>query len=290
MLSGTFELFPVAEVLGLIERADASGALIVRGREIDGTLYFVTGGMTAGEVGDHSGPVEGRQALEIRLLEVCVSLLRSRGAEFEFRPDVTPAWPAAEVVPIDAVFPRSQEIARDWSLIMSAVESFESILDRTGEITTESITLSALGFRLLDQVDGKTTIRDLARRAGVSLIAVAPEVRQLVVAGAVRVLVDSERALATARADVEQDRPTANQTVDLEARPSAESVPSPPPVPVPEPEPEPARAAAQPVARPSAPPPAPEPAASEPEPQPARAQIVVDRSELLRMFSGLQDE
>jgi hypothetical protein len=66
LLSGTFELFPLAEVLGLIERAAASGALVVRGREIDGTLYFVEGALCAGEIGDLSGPVEGQQALEIR--------------------------------------------------------------------------------------------------------------------------------------------------------------------------------------------------------------------------------
>ena len=31
MLSGTFDLFPLSEVLGLIQRANASGALVVRG-------------------------------------------------------------------------------------------------------------------------------------------------------------------------------------------------------------------------------------------------------------------
>ncbi len=86
MLSGTFELFPLAEVLGLIERAAASGALVVRGRKIHGTLYFVDGAPCAGEIGDLSGPVEGRSALEIRLLEVIVPLLRTRGADFGSAP------------------------------------------------------------------------------------------------------------------------------------------------------------------------------------------------------------
>ena len=85
LLSGTFELFPLAEVLGLIERAAVSGVLVVRGREVDGSLYFVDGALCAGEIGDLSGPVEGQQALEIRLLEVAVPLLRTRGADFEFR-------------------------------------------------------------------------------------------------------------------------------------------------------------------------------------------------------------
>ena len=292
MLSGTFDLFPLSEVLGLIQRADASGALIVRGREVDGTLYFASGQMCGGEVSDLAGPVEGQDALETRLLEVCVSMLRSRGAEFDFRPDVTPAWPAPLIVPIDAVFPRAYEIARDWSAIMTAIESFESILERTGSITTESLTLSRLGFRVLELVDGSATIRELARRADASLIIVGPEVRALVVAGAVRVIVDADRALATARAEAESDRVGPERAVDvtIEPVPPAPARPSPPapePVPVaaapaPRPDPVVAPSPAAPalegdqLARERAdlashagltdPGPAPEPAATEPEP------------------------
>ena len=215
LLSGTFELFPLAEVLGLIERAAVSGALVVRGREIDGTIYFVDGALCAGEIGDLSGPVDGQQALEIRLLEVAVPLLRTRSADFEFRPDVTPPWPAPLAVPVATVFEPARRIAREWSAIMTAIESFESVLERTGSITTDSITLSHLGFRLLEQIDGEASIRELARRAGASLVAVAPEVRALVLAGAVRVLVGPERALATARADAERDRRPLEATLDM---------------------------------------------------------------------------
>ncbi|MGZ4713817.1 MAG: DUF4388 domain-containing protein [Acidimicrobiia bacterium] len=290
MLSGTFELFALADVLGLIERAGASGALVVRGREIDGSLYFVDGRLCGGEIGDLSGPVEGRQALEIRLLEVIVPLLRARSADFEFRVDVTPAWPAAVDVPVEVVLEPAERIAREWSSIMTAIESFESALERTGQITTDSITLTHLGFRVLELVDGTTSIRDLARRAGVSLVAVAPEVRQLVLAGAVRVVVDADRALATARADAERDRPAVDGAVDVTAAP-------PPPLPEPARPREPVAVAAGSVD--PAPPvpvaPAAEPAVAAPQPpesppEPERAQIVVDRSELLRMFSGLKDE
>ncbi len=311
MLSGTFDLFPLSEVLGLIQRAEASGALVVRGREVDGTLYFASGQMCGGEVSDLAGPVEGEHALETRLVEVCVSMLRSRGAEFDFRPDVTPAWPAPLMMPIDTVFPHAHEIARDWSAIMTAIESFESILERTGAITTDSITLSRLGFRILAEVDGSATIRELARRADASLIIVGPEVRALVVAGAVRVIVDADRALATARADAVSDRVGPERAVDVTTEPAPPPArPAPPEPPAPAPVPVAAAPAPRPAPTPplegdqlarervelatraglTDPGPAPEPAAEEPEPASTRAQIVVDRSELLRMFSGLQDE
>jgi len=316
LLSGTFESFPLAEVLGLIERAAASGVLMVRAREVDGSLWFVDGALCAGEIGDLSGPVEGRHALEVRLLEVAVPLLRARGAEFEFREDVTPPWPAPLALTVETIFEPARRIAREWAAIMTTIESFESVLERTGENTTESITLSHLGFRVLEQVDGRTSIRELARRAGVSIVAVAPEVRTLVVAGDVRVIVDAERALATARASAERDRPPLEAALDvtddagaiLAAAPVRDELPVPPPeeVPVPVAAPavalvDPSSAADDALARERADlaaragltsaGPVPEQAAAEPEtPAPERAQIVVDRSELLRMFSGLKDE
>lgn len=341
MLSGTFEFFALGDVLSLIERAEASGALVVHGREVEGALYFIRGTLSAGEIGDVSGPVEGRHALEVRLLEVMVPLLRARTAKFEFQVDAAPSWPTTVDVPIAAVFDRAREIARDWSSIMKAIGSFETALGRTGEISTDAITLSHLGFRVLELVDGTRSIREVARRAGVTLVAVAPEVRALLDAGAVRV-VDLD-ATATTRVDLVVDggatapsdalgaldetlepvdepgpEPTAGPEPDPEpdvatapSRPetpgsdpdsvvpaAAAGAPPVPPPPAP-PVPEPAADAADPAPPPSDPAPEPEAAPDELEPTlepvgappaPARSEIVVDRSELLRMFSGLKDE
>ena len=321
MLSGTFDLFPLAEVLGLIERAAASGALVVRGREVDGTLFFAAGELSGGEVADLSGPVPDLQALEIRVLEVCVSLLRSRQAEFEFRPDVTPAWPAAEMTPIGPTLERAAVIAREWPSIMSAVESFESLLERTGSIAVESVTLSAIGFRVLELIDGTTTIRELAHRANASLIVVAPQVRSLILAGAVRVVVDADRALATARAGATESVPlSAAELLDViepappVAGPPAEAPMAAPPRRAPSPtyEPVPVATAAVETLLPAMDPDelareradlASRAGLSDPGPglvpevapsgddqdAPERAQIVVDRSDLLRMFSGLKE-
>ena len=344
LLSGTFDLFPLTEVLGLVERAAASGALVVRGREVDGTLYLAGGQFCGGEVADLSGPVADQQALEIRILEVCVSLLRSRQAEFEFQTEVTPPWPAALATPVGPMLERAAVIARDWPSIMSAVESFESMLERTGTISAASVTLSPIGFRVLELIDGQTTIRQLAQRAEASLIVVAPEVRSLILAGAVRVLVDPERALATAQAGAMGDQRRGLGAVldvtesDLNpgspgprgpiAEPEIVRAPTPipaavaaaavtvapvevaPPAHTPAPAPAPARVVEtmHPASDPAefareraelasraglnGPGPVPEsvvaPDAGTPPPE--RAQIVVDRSDLLRMFSGLKEE
>ena len=328
MLSGTFDLFPLAEVLGLVERAAASGALVVRGREVDGSLYFASGQLVGGEVADLAGPVEGSDALEIRVLEVCVTLLRTRQAEFEFRPDVTPPWPAALATPVAPILERANTIARDWPAIMSAVETFESLLERTGHISVASLTLTPIGFRVLELVDGKTSIRELAHRAEASLIVVAPEIRNLIVAGAVRVVVDAARALATARAravesvppeqvlDVTEAPPMPESAVPAVAHRAPQSAPGPTAPafgpgsagapglrasgvsdvetlhPTTDPD-ELARERADLASRAGLSDPGPVPDAPSGIPAaeaPDRAQIVVNRSDLLRMFSGLKDD
>lgn len=338
MLSGTFDLFSLAEVLGLIERAGTSGALVVHGRDVDATLYLVAGEFSGGEAADLAGPVDDLYALETRMLEVCVAVLRCRAAEFEFVAELTPPWPAPLFTPVTPILERASDIARDWPSIMSAVESFESMLERTGSITTETLTLTALGFRVFELVDGQTTIRQLAHRAGASLIVVAPEVRGLIVAGAVRVLVDPARAMASAQAAVVSDQArTMRGVVDVTDVPG-EGPGGPPmsPSALPGAAPEwatasvghastPAENAAMapasstvdwspgienvlPAADPadlareradlanraglSGPGPVPE-SLVRPEvdtPPAERAQIVVDRSDLLRMFSGLKEE
>ncbi len=332
MLSGTFDLFPFAEVLGLIERTAASGALSVRGREVDGALYFASGELVGGEVADLAGPVEGAAALEIRMLEVCVTLLRSRQAEFDFRPDVTPPWPAAIMIPVGPVLARASAIAREWPAIMTAVESFESRLERTGSISVPSVTLNAMGFRVLELVDGTASIREIAHQTGASLIVVAPEVRNLILAGAVRVVVDAARALATARAgavdtlledggvlDVTETATTAASGLEpgrVPVAPESRPVYVPSPVasgagthgapdltaastsgieilhPTTDPD-ELARERADLASRAGLTDPGPVPDAGSGAPAPDapdRAQIVVDRSDLLRMFSGLKDD
>ncbi|MEP6623734.1 MAG: DUF4388 domain-containing protein [Acidimicrobiia bacterium] len=331
LLSGTFDLFPLAEVLGLIERTAASGALMVRGREVDGALFFASGELVAGEVADLAGPVEGRDALETRVLEVCVTLLRSREAEFDFRPDAAPPWPAAIMIPVGPVLERAAVIAREWPAIMTAVESFESRLERTGSISVPSVTLTAVGFQVLELVDGTATIREISHRIGASLIVVAPEVRNLILAGAIRVVVDAARALATARAGA-IDTVLHDGVLDVtgtDPGPPSAGIAPPDPGPVPAaPEPRPtsvpnpvasgggapdlrastsgietlhpttdreelARERADLASRAglSDPGPVPDAGSGAPTPDaPDRAQIVVDRSDLLRMFSGLKDD
>jgi hypothetical protein len=235
------------------------------------------------------------------------------------------------MTPVGPMLERATVIAREWPAIMTAVESFESRLVRTGEISVPSLTLSPIGFRVLESVDGTATIREIAHQTGASLIVVAPEVRNLILAGAVRVVVDAARALATARAGAVEallDGGVLDVTETAEPSGPVPAAPTSPPVapPVPRAVPQPSTGTPGPTGAPNLaaasnsgietltpttdpdelvreradlasragladPGPVPDAGSGSPASGVTdRAQIVVDRSDLLRMFSGLKDD
>jgi len=146
---------------------------------------------------------------------------------------------------------------------------------------------------------------------------VAPQVRTLILAGAVRVIVDADRALAAARAGATESVPlSAAELLDVTESTAPVVAPPPPqappaaapptyePIPVPVAAIETLRPATDPdeLARERAdlasragltdPGPGLVPEAAQigdDQDVPERAQIVVDRSDLLRMFSGLKE-
>ena len=186
-LQGTLDAFSLAEVLGLIERARQTGALDVRGPEGQGSLYVTAGRFCGGEAADYSGPVEGREALQIRLVDVCFHLFRFTSGSFEFEPNRVPSWPAERGVDMAPVVETVEIIVREWPAVEALVPSFDARLELNHDLNTDSVTLGRAAFRTLTCIDGQRTVRQVARELGRSLVEIAPIVKELVEQGAVRV-------------------------------------------------------------------------------------------------------
>jgi len=185
-LSGTLDTFSLVEILGLVERARQTGALEIRGPEGSGTLYVTAGRFCAGEAADWSGPVEGRAALEVRIVDVCFHLFRLSAGSFEFVPDHTPPWTADRATDIGPVVERVEALVRAWPTIQSLVPSLDTALEVCQHITDDSLLLSRDGFRLITLVDSRLTIRQLARKLERSEVEVAAIAAELMQEGALR--------------------------------------------------------------------------------------------------------
>jgi hypothetical protein len=193
-LSGTLDTFTIAEVLGLVEHARQTGALEVRGPDGHGTLYTTDGRFCAGEAADYSGPVESREALDVRLVDVCFHLFRIASGDYEFTANRLPPWEADRATDVAPIVEQVEQIVRAWPAVEAVVPSFDQRLELVDDLADDSVTLSRAAFRVLTLVDGTRTVRQVARELGRSVVVVGPMVKELIEQGALRLGTDEVRA------------------------------------------------------------------------------------------------
>ncbi len=174
-----------------MEHARQTGALEVRGPDGHGILYTTAGRFCAGEAADFSGPVDSREALDVRLVEVCFHLFRFESGSFEFTANRVPPWEADRSTDIAPIVEQVDDIVRAWPAVAAVVPSFDLPLVLVDDLEDDTVTLSRAGFRILTLVDGRRTVRHIARELGQSFVAVGPIVKELVEQGAVRLAAES---------------------------------------------------------------------------------------------------
>jgi hypothetical protein len=184
-LSGTLDTFSLPEILLLVEHARQTGALTVTGPEGHGALYVTAGRFSAGEAADYAGPVDDRRALDIRLIDVCFHLFRFESGSFEFVVNQEPPWTAERATDIGPIVDTVQQIVRAWPAVEAVLPSFDVRPEQAPDLPEDSLTLSRTGFKVLTMVDGKRTVRQIAREVGHSVVEVGPVLRDLIEHGAV---------------------------------------------------------------------------------------------------------
>lgn len=186
-LSGTLDTFSVAEILGLLERARQTGALVVRGPEGQGALYLSSGRFCAGEAADWSGPVESRAGLDVRIVDVCFHLFGLSAGSFEFVENRVPSWEAERATDVGPIVERVLALRREWPTIVALVPDLDVALHLGEDLADDSLTLSRDAFRLLTLADGCRTLRQIAREIERSPVEVAAVAAELINDGALRV-------------------------------------------------------------------------------------------------------
>jgi hypothetical protein len=186
-LQGTLDTFSLAEVLGLIEGARHTGALMVQSADGHGTLYISAGRFCAGEAADYSGPVEDRHALDVRLIDVCFHLMRFESGSFEYTANAAPPWTADRATDIAPIVETVEHIVRAWPAVEAVLPSFDVRPELAEELPEESLTLSRTAFKVFALIDGERTVRQIAREAGHSVVEVGPVLKDLIEHGAVRI-------------------------------------------------------------------------------------------------------
>src|SRR5262249_24736652 len=153
-LQGTLDTFSLAEILGLLEQARQTGALGVAGPDGQGTLYVTAGRFCAGEAADYAGPVETREELEGRLIDVCFHPFRFATGSFEFVPNRSPSWPADRGADIAPIVGRVERILRDWHETEIYIPSFDVQFELNDDNDDETVTLNRSSLKVLALLEG----------------------------------------------------------------------------------------------------------------------------------------
>lgn len=222
-LTGSLDVFPLAEVLRLLARSGRTGRLTVDTDAHVGRIYMESGGLTlaatveddelarryvaAGLVSDTAAddpaalserPIASPGAVTDFVRELTIeSLFRigRSGTSFVFHVDETPRHPTGQRFDPEVAMADAGRRAAEWADIESVIPGLDVELTMQPDLgEAEEVTLSAATWRFLAGLGGGTSISDLAKRSGATEFLVAKEAASLIRKGLVRGVGDATAA------------------------------------------------------------------------------------------------
>jgi hypothetical protein len=163
-LQGTFDVLGFADVLQLLGRRHLTGRLHVRSRTIGANLYLDEGLLIGADVGDHS--TNTANDVRGRLEEICFELLETDRGSFEFVPDLVGMGAVTVSVKVETVLARARRRLEDWRQIQTVIPSLDLHPRVVSHLETDQVTLNREHWRLITAIDGRRSLRALARNLG----------------------------------------------------------------------------------------------------------------------------
>ncbi len=174
VITGNLADIKLIDILELIHHSRLTGRLELRHGEDRGEIYFEKGNV----IHATTGTVEGKDALFL-------TYLWNEG-DFEFYPN--------EEAPKRTIEEDIESIILDLSVKLDELQDIKDALDpfaipvfTESTPSNEELKLSAVEWKILAQINGKSRIKDIAANLGISEIEVFKAVKNLISHGLVRV-------------------------------------------------------------------------------------------------------
>jgi hypothetical protein len=162
--SGTLDTASLEEILGFLAATRKSGALHIDAAQASGTLFLANGQLSFATAGTLAEPVGSEAELEVRLVDVCCVIGRTKDGAFDFEADDVPADPSTTTFDTVDILTRADAILVDLPAIQSAIPSIEARPLLPVALGTDAVTLTRDQWPLFRLVDGKRSVRDIANR------------------------------------------------------------------------------------------------------------------------------
>ena len=174
-LKGKLEEFEIADVLQLIQFSQKNGCLHLKGNG-EGEIYFQNGLVTHAVCGG----AKGERAIE--------EILRWKSGDFSFELEEITDEHTIDL-PIQHIILESARKIDEWQKISRLIPSVDVVIKivEVPDTTVENIRLTPNEWRVLSFVDGKNTVKEIARKANLEDFETAKIFYGLISSGLVRV-------------------------------------------------------------------------------------------------------
>src|SRR5207244_1175514 len=128
-------------------------------------LYFDDGYLTAADAGD-TAPPSTRDVPDL-VEHLCFELIDAERGSFEFHPGPA-TWRAQTKLKPDVVLAKARQRLEEWRTLQAAIPSLEAQPRVVSDLGPEQVTLSRDRWRLVTAIDGRRSLRAIARTLGLS--------------------------------------------------------------------------------------------------------------------------
>lgn len=194
VLQGTFDTLALSELLGLIAQSRKTGALWLDAGPASAVLYVVDGRCCAAISSETPDAIEHGPALLVRLVDVLFAATRVDDGSFRLGAE-EPPWSCAETVDLELANDELERLLEEWRGIQAVIPSLECRARLTEELGVEELVVDRERWRLLAAIDGRSSVRELARKTNRPVLEVCHAVVALHEAHACQIVQPAEPSL-----------------------------------------------------------------------------------------------
>ncbi len=192
-LSGSLEDFEITDVLQVIHISNKDGVLYIRTAKGRAMMYFKGGLLLHAEIEDAIG------------MDAVRKIIILRQGTFEFRPgDSTPN--VSIELPIQNVIIEAARQIDEWKQMRKLIPSVNIIVDFVEEPEISKIELTPDEWKILTSVDGKKTLKELAKTLSLDEFTVAKTLYGLISSGLLKVTGEKSEEIVQTKEEPKEEK------------------------------------------------------------------------------------
>lgn len=192
-LSGNLEDFEITDVLQVIHISNKDGILYIRSAKGRALMFFKGGLLLHAEIEDAVG------------MDAVRKIIILRQGTFEFRPgDSTPN--VTIELPIQNVIIEAARQIDEWKQMRKLIPSVNIVVDFVEEPEISKIELTPDEWKILSSIDGKKTLKELAKTLSLDEFIVAKTLYGLISSGLIKVISEKQEEIIPKTEEVKEEK------------------------------------------------------------------------------------